>query len=305
MKRLATIVILLLVSLYLIPFTITTLSAPPVAPSIIQAQESPLVIAHRGGKGLWPENTLFAFNNAIKLGVDMLEMDVRSTADGTLIIMHDPQVDRTTNGQGKVSDLSWKDLQQLDAGYYWTNDKGQTYPYRNKGITIPSLSAVLTSFPEKPMVIEIKEAGIEQRVCDTIRKHNMQQHVIIGSFIAASLHTFREACPKVATSATHNEVKNMVILDTVGLGHLYRPPAIALQVPEYYEDRLITSPSLLATASQHQLWVQVWTVNDTTQMQRLIKQDINGIITDYPDRLINLKQQFFLKPVQASNEHAR
>ncbi|MGI0119990.1 glycerophosphodiester phosphodiesterase [Zooshikella sp. RANM57] len=304
MKRLATIVILLLISLYLIPFTITALSSPPNAPTITQPHDSPLVIAHRGGRGLWPENTLFAFNNAVKLGVDMLEMDVRTTADGTLVIMHDQKVDRTTNGHGSVNDLLWTDLQHLDAGYAWTSDKGQTYPFRGKGITIPTLSSVLSSFPQKPMIIEIKEVGIEQKVCNTIQKYNMQHNVIVGSFIETSLYTFRDICPEVATSASHIEVRNMVILDTVGLGHLYRPPAIALQIPEYHDERLITSPSLLATANHHQLWVQVWTVNDTAQMQRLMKQDINGIITDFPDRLINLKQQLFKQPIQASNEYS-
>ncbi|UCG23341.1 MAG: hypothetical protein JSW55_14470 [Chloroflexota bacterium] len=86
----------------------------------------PWVIAHQGGDGLWPGNTMFAFENAAELGVDVLEMDMHSTADGVLVLMHDDTVDRTTDGSGRIDDMTLAELKELDAGHDWTPDDGQT-----------------------------------------------------------------------------------------------------------------------------------------------------------------------------------
>ena len=89
-----------------------------------------LVMAHRGGRRLWPENTLYAYQKAAELEVDVLEMDVHSTQDGVLVMLHDDTVDRTTDGSGAIQEYALADLQALDAGYHWTDDEGVTYPYR-------------------------------------------------------------------------------------------------------------------------------------------------------------------------------
>lgn len=96
-----------------------------------------LVLAHRGGGGLWPESTLYAFEHAVELGVDVLEMDVQSTKDGELVVIHDDTVDRTTNGKGRVQDLTLTEIKALDAGYTWTTDNGQSYPFRGQGPRVP------------------------------------------------------------------------------------------------------------------------------------------------------------------------
>ena len=104
--------------------------------------EQPLVIAHRGGKGLWPENSLFAFERASALGVDMLEMDLHLSSDGELVVIHNPTLDRTTNGDGPVAARSLAQLQALDAGYRWSADGGQSHPYRGQGVRIPTFTEV-------------------------------------------------------------------------------------------------------------------------------------------------------------------
>ena len=118
----------------------------------------PLVFAHRGGGGLYPENTLEAFKYSVSMGVDVLELDVHSTSDGTLVVMHDSQVDRTTNGSGQVNQMTLVQLKKLDAGYGFTPDGGKTYPYRGRGITIPTLQEVFDALPDKTFNIEPKQA---------------------------------------------------------------------------------------------------------------------------------------------------
>ena len=102
-------------------------------------QRRPLVMAHRGGAGLWPENTMYGFERAVDLGVDVLETEIHSTADNILVLMHDSTVDRTTNSSGPISAFTLEELRTLDAGYNWTSDGGQTFPFRGSGITVATL----------------------------------------------------------------------------------------------------------------------------------------------------------------------
>ena len=131
------------------------------------------VIAHQGADELRPGNTMVAFDHAVEMGVDVLEMDLHSTADGVLVLIHDDSVDRTTDGTGKVNELTFAEIQQFDAGAYWTNDDGATYPYRGQGITIPALEDVLQAHADLPMVIEIKqtEPSIVEPFCDMLKEY--------------------------------------------------------------------------------------------------------------------------------------
>src|SRR5512136_1719024 len=115
-----------------------------------------LLMAHRGGEGRWPSNTLFAFEQAVRLGVDALEMDIQRTADGVIVVRHDPFVESTTDGSGVIHDFTLAELKRLDAGYTWTQDGGQTFPYRGRGITIPTLKEVFQAFPDMNLNIDIK-----------------------------------------------------------------------------------------------------------------------------------------------------
>src|SRR5690349_592508 len=109
----------------------------------LRGLKPPLVVAHRGGAALRPENTLVVFRHASDVGADILEMDLQVTADDTLVVLHDPTVDRTTNGMGPVRSLALRDAQALDAAYRWTPDGGATFPYRGQGVTIPTFAEVL------------------------------------------------------------------------------------------------------------------------------------------------------------------
>src|SRR6185295_11685597 len=99
----------------------------------------PLVIAHQGGDGIWPGDTMYAFEKAVEIGADVLEMDAHITKDGEIVLMHDEAVDRTTDGTGLIEDLTLTEIKQLDAAYKWSNDEGKTFPFRGQRIQVPTL----------------------------------------------------------------------------------------------------------------------------------------------------------------------
>jgi glycerophosphoryl diester phosphodiesterase len=263
-------------------------TAPPLALSALGDQ--PLVIAHRGGRGLWPENSLFAFERASALGVDMLEMDLQLSSDGQLVVMHDTSLERTTDGEGAVAAYSLEQLQALDAGYRWTADGGESYPYRGQGIRIPSFAEVLERLPNMPKVIEIKvpDVGMEAQLCAVLSANGQRERVIVGSFYERSLQLFREQCPGVATSAGPTSVRMLVALNWLCLGRLLSPSYQALQIPERHSGLRIASAALLQTAQARGLNVQLWTINEQAAMRRLLDLGAQGLITDYPDRALQL-----------------
>jgi glycerophosphoryl diester phosphodiesterase len=249
-----------------------------------------LVIAHRGGRSLGPENTIYTFKRALDLGVDVLEMDLQITRDDALVILHDRKVNRTTNGKGRVADFTLAELKKLDAGFRWSPDNSNSFPLRDKGITIPTLAEVFRAFPDTRMNIEIKSSQVNtiQDFCRTIRDHGMAENVMVACFDSGKLGEFRSVCPEVATSAGASEAVMFYWLQRTQLESAYSPSAHALQIPEAYRDRQITTRRFLDAAHARNMRVHVWTINDTESMQRLIDLGVDGIMTDYPDRLIKI-----------------
>ncbi len=249
-----------------------------------------LVIAHRGGRSLGPENTLYTFKRAVELGTDVLEMDLQTTSDGALVILHDRKVDRTTNGKGAVDSFTLSELKKLDAGYRWSPDHSMSYPLRNKGVTIPTLTEVFKAFPDTRINIEIKSSQVNtiQDLCRTIRDNGMSEKVMVACFDAGKLGEFRSVCPEVATSAGASEAAMFYWLQWAHLESAYSPGAQALQIPEAYGDNRIATRRFLDAAHARNLRVHVWTVNDIESMQRLIDLGVDGIMTDYPGRLVKI-----------------
>ena len=253
-----------------------------------------LVMAHRGGAGLWPENTAHAFARAAALGVDVLEMDLHATADGALVIIHDATVDRTTNGTGRTSALTLAELKRLDAGYRWTSDGGRTFPFRGRGITIPTLGEVLEGFPQMRLNIDIKQAqpAIVKPFCRALREARATGRVTIASFSSETLAEFRRECPEVATSAGMEEVAALAADLQAGREIAAgRAPFRAVQVPEWVGGRGGLTAEAVAAAHRSGLEIHVWTINDEAGMRRMIALGVDGIMTDYPDKLIALLRQ--------------
>jgi glycerophosphoryl diester phosphodiesterase len=253
-----------------------------------------LVMAHRGGAGLWPENTMYAFTRAVEMGVDVLEIDMHSTSDGALVIIHDATLERTTNGTGRVNSLSLAQLKALDAGYRWSSDGGQTFPYRGQGITVPTLQEVFTAFPKMRFNIDIKQdqPSLVSPFCRMIRESGMTSKVMVASFKPEALEEFRRDCPEVATSASAADVLAFLALKVEPPGTDSRIPLPrALQVPEYARGQRVLTREFVHAAHQRRIEVHAWTINDEVAMRRMLDLGVDGIITDYPDRLIALLER--------------
>ncbi len=253
----------------------------------------PLVIAHQGGDGVWPGDTMLAFESAVQIGADVLEMDAHLTKDGQIVLMHDEAVDRTTDGIGLIEEMTLAELKQLDAAYDWSNDDGKSFPYRGQGIQVPTLEDVFQKFPQMRYVIEIKLTmrPIENPLCDLVRQYNMQDKVLVGSFHDEAMQSFRAICPEVATSAASDEVRNYVLLGKVFLWGFYLPRFQTIQPPYDPAESLgitIVTERFIRESHAKNIRVEPWTVNDPELMKQYIEWGVDGIITDRPDLLVEV-----------------
>jgi glycerophosphoryl diester phosphodiesterase len=265
------------------------ISKPASTPALLEdLGQRPLVIAHRGGMGLWPENTLFAFERATALGVDMLEMDLQLSQDARLVLIHDDTLERTTNGQGEVAHFSLAELQALDAGYTWTADGGQSYPYRGQGTRIAALDEVFERFPLTPKMLEIKvpDVGMEAVLCEMLAAYDQLDRVIVASAHERSLQRFRQLCPEVATAGGPISLRLLQTLNWLGLSDLLSPSYSVLQIAQPHMN--LATPRLLRNAQARGLHVYLGTINEQPGMRQLLEMGANGLITDYPDRALQL-----------------
>lgn len=244
-------------------------------------------IAHQGGEHLRPSNTMVAYQNAVDLGVDMLEMDAHSTKDGVLVLSHDETLDRLTDTKGKIAEMTLKEVMTADAGYSFTSDQGKTFPFRGKNIRAAQVNHVLNTFPNTPMIIELKQVqpSIAKPLCQAIRKVKAAKRVIVGSFSDQALNEFRTTCPEVLTSMTEKELRPLVIFSKIGLSNLVEAPGQVAQVPVRSGKVEVVTPTFIKAMHKRGVAVQVWTINDETEMRRLINMGVDGIITDRPDLL--------------------
>lgn len=250
-------------------------------------ENRPLVIAHRGGDGLWPENTMHAFERAAKMGADILETDIHVTADGVPVLIHDPTADRTTDGRGPIKSFTFRELKKLDAGYRRTPDGGKTFPFRGKGITVSSLEEAFAALPDSCWNIDIKHPSFVRPFCRAVLKSGMKDKIIAASFHTVTLWRIRRLLPDAANSAGTGEIAMLLAAGFVSPG-LYKPRTSALQIPEHSLGIHILTKRFLNTARRLGLPVHVWSVEETCDMKRLIEMGVDGIVTGFPDRLMTL-----------------
>ena len=252
------------------------------------ADQYPLVIAHAGSE-LYPHDTLFALKEYAAMEVDVLEMDLHMTADGEIILIHDHTVDRTTDGSGDVREMTLEEVQALDAGWYWTKDD-QSYPFRGQGIIIPTLEEVFETFPDYPMIIEIKQDSptMAAPLCELIRGYGMENKVMVASSREIAMQEFRRYCPEVATSATREEVRQFVIRGFLLMGGTVSPEYEALHVPEEDGGIPIVTRLFLWFAHNRNLQVHIWTINEADEIQRFIDMGVDGIMTDRTDTMLEI-----------------
>lgn len=243
-----------------------------------------LNIAHGGAQAVVPTETLLSYQTAIEAGADVLEGDLHATKDGVLVLIHDDTVDATTDGTGAVKEMTFAELQQLDAGYWFTSDGGTTYPFRGQGLTVASLESLLDAHPDAHYVLELKqiEPSIIAPFLSLLEEREMLEQVLISSFWDEVLIEVRLQAPSALTGlATGESLAFSVLTTDTEVG--YQPPAKFLQPPVN-----AVKPELLERAHRFGMKVHPWTVNDPVQMQTLIELGVDGIITDDPATLRSL-----------------
>lgn len=235
-----------------------------------------LTIAHRGAAGYAPENTMAAFEKAFEMKAEMFELDVQMSKDGELVVIHDTTVDRTTDGAGKVKNLTYEELKKLDAGSYFSEEFTDE--------KIPTLGEVLDEYRGKMgILIEIKSPslypGIEQKIADELKKRNMDKpnndKIIVQSFDHDSVKTFHSILPEVP----------------VGVLLGFSPDGISDQqltefssYAEYVNpNKTMIDKKLVERIHEYGMETHPWTVRERESVKPLLKAGVDGIITDYPD----------------------
>ena len=247
------------------------------------AKDASIVLTgHRGAAGLAPENTLAAIQKGLDNNVDRIEIDVQQTKDNLVISLHDVTIDRTTDGTGLVKDLTYKEILKYSAGIKFSK--------KYKDEKIPTLDDVLTLVNgQAVLVIEIKDGndyypGIEQRVVDAINKFNAKPWVIVHSFNDSALEKVREIDKTI-------ELHKLLVADFPFIPLIFDGKFRVTNLEHYnYVTEIstiyvFTTQRLVDKIHEMNKKINVWTVNDSIKINRLINMGVDGIITDYPNYL--------------------
>lgn len=248
---------------------------------------APLLVAHRGGAGLAPENTLEAFTSAVEQwGADMLELDVHLSRDGEVVVIHDPTVDRTTDASGAVADMTWSELRELDAGFRWAAADG-TRPFAGTGVGLPLLRDVLERLPDTRLNVEAKVRDVAGPMVDVVRACGARDRVLLAAEHERNRAHVRSEW-KGPVGASRRQIAGFMLL--ARLPWLSPTPAAdVLQLPPRWpvagRVRSILTAPLVREAHRRNVPVQAWTIDDAEEMDRLLDLGVDGIQTDRPDVL--------------------
>lgn len=253
------------------------------------ADSRPVILAHQGASAYAPSDTIDSFKLGMQQGADIIEADLHMTKDGVLVLSHDETVDRLTNGTGAIEEMTLEELRKLDFGYKFTPD-GQTFPWRGKGVQIPTLEEVFQQFPGVRMNLELKLSStpMEPALYELVKKYKMEDKVGIASFHAEPGPRYRALDGGVAArSASKQDMYTFAALWVPGLSILWQPNVEFFQLPTSqkvgpFEIRLDT-PRLIKAAHRVGVKVHYWTINDEPTMRHLLEIGADGIITDKPD----------------------
>jgi glycerophosphoryl diester phosphodiesterase len=242
-----------------------------------------LVIGHRGAAGSAPENTLPSFDLALAQGAAALELDVRLTADGIPVVLHDPTLDRTTSGTGPVRVRPLGALAEVDAGARFTPGGG-AFPFRDGGVRIPTLRSVLERYRETPLLIELKEVDAQGPVREALVRAGAERRALIAAFDPRALAAFQE--PPFLVGASRRDIVALKVASAFGLRPAGRGVR-AYAVPYRYRGRiLVPSPAFIRAAHRLEAPVHVWTVDDPRLARDLWRSGVSGIVTNHPATIV-------------------
>jgi glycerophosphoryl diester phosphodiesterase len=236
-----------------------------------------IVIGHRGASGYAPENTLPAFELAIRQGADAIELDVRVTADSVPVVIHDPTTDRTTDLSARVGHLTLAQLRKADAGARFTTDRGRSFPFRGKGIAVPTLVEVLRAFPRTCFLIDLKEAEAQAPVRRVLVEEAAQDRCVLAAEDAATLTEF---CVAPFTRASARQEISALFWKVLFRRRVIDAAAYRLMsVPASYRGIVVPTRRFVAAARALGCPVHVWTVNHPARARRLWERGAAGILT--------------------------
>ena len=263
-----------------------------------------IAYAHQGGAWEAPSSTLYAIRAAVAAGATGIELDVHATADGVLVVSHDPTVDRTTDGAGEFAALTLAEVRRLDNAYWWAPGADVSpgldpsgYPFRgrapaDRSFGVATLEEVLEEFPDVVLNLDIKRTApvvvpYEESLARLLRRFGRTDDVIVASFLDAATDAFSSFAPEIPTSA--GTVAVAAFYQAVQAGE--EPEAmrhVALQVPAAFGDLPLVDERFVAEAHRAGLAVHVWTIEEEAEMGRLCDLGVDGIITDRPTALVGV-----------------
>jgi glycerophosphoryl diester phosphodiesterase len=245
--------------------------------------EARLVIAHRGSSSEAPENTLPAFEAAARRGADAIELDVRLTADGAPVVIHDATLDRTTDRTGPVAALTLAELRAVDAGWRFTPDLGRTHPYRGGDARVPTLGEVLWAFPRLTILVEIKEPSAQEAVRRVLVQEDAAARCVVASEHREALLAFEG--PPFARGASAAEISALYWAALVRR-RIPNPGYRMLSVPLRFRGLPVPTSGFVAAARANGCAVHVWTVDSPDTARRLWRRGVSGIVTNVPGTMV-------------------
>ena len=245
------------------------------------------VIGHRGNRAHAPENTLESLLQAVALGADALEFDLRLSRDGQLVMFHDATLERTTDGQGPLAQRTLAELKALDAGARFTPDGGRSFPWRGRGVRVASFDEVIDGLPrDLPCIIELKTPAATEPLRQAVRRHGIERRIIVAGFDAQSTRPLRGAGFALGAST-----RDVVALLPAALLHLRARPrhVQALCIPQRWHGLPVPIAAFARALRGSGTVVHVWTVNDAAEAQALWAAGVQGIISDDPGLMLQAR----------------
>jgi glycerophosphoryl diester phosphodiesterase len=248
----------------------------------------PWNIAHRGGSALAPENTLAAFDRAARLGVAALEIDVRRTRDGAVVVFHDEDTARLTGRAGTIEARTLEEVGALDAGYAFSPDGGASFPFRGAGLAVPTLAELLARHPGLRLNIDAKtdDAPLAEALAGVLTAAGALHRACIGSFHDVQAERLGALLPACARYLPERAATCHVMAAKGGGSGQGCPQGYQLaSLPHRVGQLTVVDGPLVAWLHARGLRVHVWTVDDPAQMRKLLDLGVDGIVTDRPDLL--------------------
>lgn len=248
----------------------------------------PRAIGHRGSAGTHPENTFESFRTAAAAGAPYIEFDIHMTRDGEIVVAHDDHLARMCGLQRIISEMTHAEVAAADAGRMFTIG-GASFPFRDKGVRVPKLADVLAALPKTRCVIEIKQIApsLVAPMLEVIDRAGMRRNVLVASEHQEPLDEIRKLAPDIPTNFSYLE-SGLFFQAMAARDANYQPPGAALQIPPNYESWQLVTPDSVEFAHRLGIEVHVWTVNEESTMTELLNMGVDGIISDYPARLLAL-----------------